>query len=511
MLVKTLQNFASQLLSMLISVGDRFLLTAVLLRVWPTDLFADWTTLLAWSGLLGLADAGFGIFVGNRLQKTMGVGDKVGFQRQVGTAAFIYALLALLMVGAAALLAVVESVSPFVSVHLLNSSEASLVLFWLGVLQAVQTAKSAFTQIYRAYGDYSRGVIIDSVSSLCIVVTALAVALGGAGPRVLALSYISAQLLFAWGILLTDLKRRYPTLRLWPVPPSVLELRDAIFAMRWYALTYAAPTMWLQAPVLLLSALGLSGPVVVTFVLHRTLVNFGRNFVVMLSMSAGVELTPHVHSGDTKTIERGITFLGRSVAAIGGVMAAGMLTFGGSLVQLWTGKSDLFDMATLFWLVLPAIVIAPAIPLFYLAHLADIPKQLAVVQVTQTVVAIALAAPLAAAFGAAGVAFAMAIGEIVSTGLVLPVLLKRRLGIAYWRHAIQCAPIALAALAWSGATGWAISFAIGTPDWTRLFACLAAWGAVTFLPIASLLMPASQQKRLKDAVRAFWVKRTKEA
>ena len=245
---------------------------------------------MAWSGLLSLADLGFGIFVGNRLQKALGVGDKVGFQRQVGTAAFIYALMALLMVAIAALLAVLESASPFVSIRSLNSSEASLVLFSLGVMQAVTTTKSAFTQIYRAYGEYSRGVIIDSVSSLCIVVAALAAALGGAGPRVLALTYILAQLVFAWGILLTDLKRRYPKLRLWPLPPSVLELRDAGLAMRWYALTYAAPTMWLQAPVLLLSALGLGGPVVVTFVLHRTLVNFGRNIVVMLSTSAGVEL-----------------------------------------------------------------------------------------------------------------------------------------------------------------------------------------------------------------------------
>ena len=206
--------------------------------------------------------------------------------------------------------------------------------------------------------------------------------------------------------------------------------------MRWYALTYAAPTMWLQAPVLLLSALGLGGPVVVTFVLHRTLVNFGRNFVVMLSTSAGVELAPHVHSGNTATIERGMTHLGRSVAAIGGVMAAGLLTFGASIIQLWTGKSDLFDMGTLIWLVVPAIVVAPAIPLVYLAHLADIPKQQAIGQVTQTVIAVALAAPLASGFGAAGVAFAMAAGEIVSIGLVLPILLTRRLGITYWRHAI---------------------------------------------------------------------------
>jgi len=511
MLGKTLQNFASQLLSLLISIGDRFLLTAVLLRMWPTDLFADWTTLMAWSGLLGLADLGFVIFVGNRLQKAFGLGDEVGFQRQVGTAAFIYVLLGLLVIVIAALLAAIESASPFISVRSLNSSEAALALFSLGVMQAVQTTKSAFTQIYRGRGEFSRGVIIDSVSTLCIVVSALAVAGCGAGPRVLALTYIASQLVFAWGILLTDLRRRYPNLRLWPLRPSVSELREAELAMRWYALTYALPTIWLQAPVLFLSAVGLGGPMVVTFVLHRTLVNFGRTFVVMLSTSVGVELTPHVHRGNTAMIERGITFVGKSVAAMGGVMAAGLLTFGASIVQLWTGKSDLFDMATLFWLVLPSIVVAPAIPLLYLAHLADIPKQQAIAQVTQTTVAIALAAPLAASFGAAGVAFAMAAGEVVSIGLVLPILLTRRLGIAYWRHAVQCIPIALAALVWGGAVGRVVGFAIGTHDLVRLIVCLAIWAAATLLPIASLLLPADQHKRLRDAARAFWLNRTKEA
>ena len=91
-----------------------------------------------------------------------------------------------------------SSASPFVSIRSLNSSEASLALFSLGVMQAVQTTKSAFTQIYRGCGEFSRGVIIDSVSTLCIVVTALAAALVGAGPRMLALTYIVAQLVFAW-------------------------------------------------------------------------------------------------------------------------------------------------------------------------------------------------------------------------------------------------------------------------------------------------------------------------
>ena len=110
------------------------------------------------------------------------------------------------MVVIAALLAVTELASPFLSVRSLTSSEASLALFSLGVIQAVQTTKSAFTQIYRGRGEFSRGIIIESVSTLCIILSALAAALGGAGPRMLALTYIAAQLVFAWGILLTDLE-----------------------------------------------------------------------------------------------------------------------------------------------------------------------------------------------------------------------------------------------------------------------------------------------------------------
>jgi hypothetical protein len=59
--------------------------------------------------------------------------------------------------------------------------------------------------------------------------------------------------------------------------------------------------------------------------------------------------------------------------------------------------------------------------------------------------------------------------------------------------------------------GRVVGFAIGTHDLVRLIVCLAIWAAATLLPIASLLLPADQHKRLRDAARAFWLNRTKEA
>lgn len=81
MLVKTIKNFASQIFGLLISIGDRFILAALLLRSWQTEMFADWTTILSVAALMGLADLGFVIFVGNRLQKAFAVGDENGFRR----------------------------------------------------------------------------------------------------------------------------------------------------------------------------------------------------------------------------------------------------------------------------------------------------------------------------------------------------------------------------------------------------------------------------------------------
>lgn len=511
MLTKILRNFASQIFGLLVSIGDRFLLTAILLRMWSTDLFADWTTLTAWSSLLGLADLGFVIFVGNRLQKAFSLGDDAGFQRQVGAGAFIYGAIGVMMLAAAAGGAALESVSPFLALRVLAPADASRTLLLLGTMQILHTSKSAFSTIYRGRGDFARGVLVDGVSALCIVCVALIAALAGAGPHVLALAYIASHLLFGWGVLLGDLRRRYPDLSFRPLPPTAAELRDAALSMRWYALTYALPTVWLQAPVLLLSALGLGGTVVVSFVLHRTLVNFGRTFVVMLSTSAGVELAPHVHAVNTAVIERGMAFAGRSVAAIGGAMAAGLLVFGARIVGLWTGKPDLFDMATQFWLVLPALVVAPAIPLLYLAHLADLPKQLATVQLMQTLIAVALAVPLAGAYGAAGVAFAFAAGEIASVGVLLPALLTKRLGIGYWRHAAQSLCIALAALAWSALVGWGIASWIGVTSLGALGGCFAMWAVAALVPIAYLLVPAAQQARLRQSAGAFRGKRKKEA
>jgi O-antigen/teichoic acid export membrane protein len=494
----TIRNFTSQFFGLLVSVADRFVLAAILLRAWPTDLVADWTTIMAVSSLLGLADLGFVIFVGNRLQRAFALKDGSAFQRLVGSATFIYGTLGILLLAVAVSLALIQANTHFLTIRRIDADQSGYILLFLGIAQCFHTAKSALTQIYRGRGEYARGVIIDGISMLCIVCSAIVAVLFGAHVYGLALLYVASNLLFGWGLLVLDLRHRFPEISLWPLRPNSSELLDAARAMRWYALSYALPNIWLQAPVLLLSAFGIGGISLVSFVMQRTLVNFGRTFAVMLSMSTGVQLASHVHAGNKELIEEGISATGRSVAAVGGAIAAALLVFGSSVLQMWTGKSNLFDPAMMAWLVASSILVAPAIPLLYLAHLADMPQPQALAQLVQTVVALSLAMSLANTSGASGVAFSLAAGETLGIGLVLPLLVTKRLGITYWRSCFWSLVIAIATFAWSGVVGVMILSSIGTQGTLRMCMSIAAWCPLTFAPILLVLLPARYYAQLKE-------------
>jgi O-antigen/teichoic acid export membrane protein len=496
MLAKVLLNFASQCLGLLVSIGDRVLLVALLLRLWQPEMFADWTTLLSITALLGLADLGFVVFVGNRLQKLFLGGDEEGFRRFVGTSVFIYGVLAFLMVVGASGFAYLLQRSPFLTIHALNLQEAAAALFLLGIAQALHTAKSAISQIYRGRGNFARGGVVDALSMTCVVSSAILATFFEPDVVQLAVVYVAAQIVFGWGILVVDLRKRYPELSLLPLLPRWLELRNFVLAMRWYALSYALPTIWLQAPVLLLNGLGIGGVAVVAFVVQRTLVSFCRTFSVMLSMAAGVELVVHVHANDTVRIEKGVQAVGRVVAGLAGAMMAGLLGFGSALVLLWTGKPFLFDSTVVFLLAVPAILVAPAIPLLYLAHLSDMPKPQVAAQIVQIGVAIVLCWLLAPTWGLAGVAFALAFGEVLGIGIVLPLLLNRRLRLAYWRHATICLLVAMGALAWSGTISVVVFAVLRTDTPGAALVGLVLWSLVTFGPILFFLLPRDQFMRL---------------
>ena len=500
MFVKTFWNFASQIMSFAVSFADRFVLVAILLRAWPIDLYSDWVMISACASLLGLCDLGFVIFLGNQLQKVFSQGDSPSFQRLLGFGLFIYIVLGTLLVGVVFALALLNYFYPFLSIRSLAPASAIWVFLLLGLVQIVHSTKSAITQIFRAHGDYARGSVIDSVASVVITASAIIAALLGAQPIVMALTYLCAHVVGGWGLLLTGIRWHYPYLRLRPVVPRASELREAGGAMKWYAFIYAAPSILLQVPVLLLSVLGLGGSALVVFVVHRSFVNFARTLIVMLSTAGGIELSPQVHIGNTSEVKRGITILGRIIAACGGALAVGLLYFGPATIRLWTGKADLFDPATMFWLLVPILAVAPAIPLLSLAQYAGLARPLAISNLAQIGVSIPVCLLFGKLYGASGIAFGLAVAESLAVGLLLPAMTTKHLQINYYRHWISCLAISAGALVWAGAVALAIGSVTGAQTPLMLFFAVSGWSALTFLPIGYLLLPAGQRSRLGDGL-----------
>ncbi len=147
------------------------------------------------------------------------------------------------------------------------------------------------------------------------------------------------------------------------------------------------------------------------------------------------------------------------------------------------------------WLAVPALFAAPAIPLVQLANLADLPKPLTISQATQTVLAMLLGMLLAQQYSSAGIAFSLAIAEVLAIGIQLPLLLQRYLGIRFVRYTVSVLAISLATMAWGRLVAFQLA-PIANLSAPMLILKMGLWVSITVLPLSALLSPALRNNRM---------------
>jgi hypothetical protein len=339
MLRKSARNLGSQIVSFAVTFGDRIILIGLLIRSWGAETFSDWVTLVAAAGLFSLAELGFQIQYGNRLSQAHARGDATAYARALSVGLFVYgALVAAFLIVLGAIFFTIDITRAF-RLSRLSHGAAALVFGTLGVAGILRVARAALSQIYRSRGEFHRGILVDSgVMGLTVCAAALA-AFCSAGPVVVALVYLGAEVAFGWGGMGLDITRRYPDLRLWPEVPRRAEWTEIRRTLGWYALLSGLPTAWLHVPVLVLGMLSLGGVGLVSFVVQRSLVNFSRTLSNMLSVAAGIELATLVHKEAYAELNFGVTILARLNAVLAGALAAGLLCFGPAVVAIWTGNA----------------------------------------------------------------------------------------------------------------------------------------------------------------------------
>jgi O-antigen/teichoic acid export membrane protein len=490
-------SFAAQLVSLLVSLADRMLIVGVLVRAWGTELYADWSLLLASAGILTLAELGLNIYFGNCWQRAYAGGRPGEFQRLLSIALACYMVLA----GVLALiaLAAVTGSDPTTALSLrrLDSAEAQAVSLVLAAFIISRIARGVMLQLYRGRGDFARGIIIDSLAQAITVLLVATAALNGAGVLHVALLYLTTDLAAGWLVMLIDIRRRYPDLRFVPALPARAEMTALRKELRWLAIIQGAPSAWLHVPVIALGFLTAAGSQIVAFVLLRTLVNFARQLVSMLSIAAGVELATLIHAGDRESAARQLKHLSLLSCVMTISVAVGLYIFGSPVLRLWTGRGELFDPWLLSWLLVAAVVSAPSMPLAAITMLGGNPRSGAIAALVQLGLGLSASVVAGHAFGVTGVAAGLAIGEIVALAIVLPMLAARPVvGVDWAAHLTRCIPPTLISGAWCAVVGFVVTSVVETGTLLMLLLSAGVWASIGAAPCLLLALDVEQRQAL---------------
>lgn len=487
-------NFSGQFAGMVVTFVDRVLFTGLLIRAWGVDLFSDWATLMAAAALLSIAEFGFQSLLGNMLVRAENRGRRGTFQRIFGIGLFFYLVLsALLVVLVAAAVLLADMAGPL---ELLATPDGDAAFLALALYQILRLARNAFSQPLRGKGQFYQLMWIDVRAMTAAVALSAAAVLLGADLLTVAFLYLAAELVVGEMWVVWLVRRKIPELVLRPAVPTRFELRSLAAQLPWYAWLTLSNSLMLHLPVLILAWLGLSGAMLIAFVVQRTLVNFGRTLANAASLALGIEITDLSGRISPELRRDGIRSLARFNLALATLLAAFLLAFGEEVVRIWTGEEELGSLALLFWLLLPLLATAPAIPLQILTFFGGRPRPQAVASVVQVSVGLVVAVLAGSAYGVVGVAFGVAMGEIAGISLVLPILAARYVEISYPRLAGECALFFLVAGAWAGGSAYAVLQLVPPTSPVSLAAGVALWAAAGGLPVAWIALPGAMRQRL---------------
>lgn len=495
---RSARNFSAQSAAFLVIILERIVLTGILIRAWGVDLYSDWVTITAATGMLVLGDLGFQTYLGTMLSRAQVRGRTRSLQRLAALGIFFYLCTAALLLAGLVLVVLLGDVRSLLNLH---GQGLAPVILLLGIQQTLKVSRSALVQIFRGMGDYHMLTWADVRTMATALAAAVVAVLLGAEPFLVAALYLVVELLVGIVVTALQVRRRYDGFGLIPRRPSRKEVRRAGGALRWYGVFQVVTYSVTNLPVLVIAWLGLSGPALVMFVVQRTLVNIARTVAGTMSQAAGVELALLFETADRRGYQMAVRSLARLNAAVAATVAAGLLVFGDSIVALWTGEPELGSTLLLLLLLLPLAALAPATPLQMLSIYTDRVRQQAIASGAQAVIAICGAAVLGWYFGILGVAAALALGEIIGIAILGPLLTARSLDIRYAALALGAWLTFAAGLLWSGLVAHGIETLLPGSGPANLGASILMWGLVGALPVLWLGLPVRVQKYLLQQLR----------
>lgn len=475
-----------------VSTIDRIILTGVMLRLWGTDRFSDWTTLTAATALLAVCELGFQVYLGNMLSRAHLRGRRRVFNRIVGWGITFYlGLFCLIVLGCGVLVLSTDLRTAFA----LRTMDGRWVFLLLALYQGMRLTRTSLTQVMRGRGELHLHLWTDVRVQVAIMAAVIAAMFLGASPVVVAAIYGATEIVIGTLWTIGAVRRRYPDVPIRPRAPGWAATQHTARNLGWYGTQTLVTNGMLNLPVLVAAWLGMTGPAVAAFVTQRTLVNFGRTLCSTLSMAAGVELANLSQTRADASYRTGVYALARFNAGFAALMTGGLIIFGNDIMAAWTGVPDLGSRVMLLTMLVPVAVMAPVVPLQMVSLYAGFPRPQAIGGIVQAVIGLVTCVVFGQWFGIVGVVAGVALGEVVGQGIVFPLLAARRLQVPFAGVVLSSLIVFVGGLAWSWGVGL-LAVRGGQDGLVGFLVALAVWGVLGALPVILACLPASVWRRL---------------
>ena len=500
--VRLLSSFSAQSASLLLRTLLQLILVPIFLRGWGAALYADWLLVFSTAGFLSVLDLGMQTYFGNALLSAWSRQQPLEYRRILGIALVLYA--AVLSTAVAVLVGIGLGLS-WSRVIATSTADEATVAWTFGLLAAstlVLILTGLLTAVYRARGDYGLSTATAAIAEVLRgLATCVVVGAGGSMVQA-AVAYLATAVAY-WIGALVDQKRRYGEIPLTLAFPDGREFLAACSHAARYFIAGFAPTVLLNAPVLMIGRLSPATGGVVAFVTLRTLTGLVRQIVHQLSHAVGGEIG-HRYAREDRTGTRQLLLTaGRLVSGVGGLLVGVVFVAAGPFLALWTRGQVIYDAWLCAAFLAAILATAPAQVAYMVFHYTNRPNVLVIAGGIQIVVAILLCLLLIGRYSVFGAAVGTGAAEFLSIGLLLPFAACRSVAYSTGRYLAGCLAVAGVAGAASVGIALALSRLMPVRTYIEIVSFGVVWSVLVAGPAFYLLLPRHLRHWLLDRGRAF--------
>jgi O-antigen/teichoic acid export membrane protein len=496
------QGLGAQGLSMILEIGQRFLLVPLYLLAWPMELYGEWLVIQAAAMLLPLADLGIMPYFSNAMAMAWARGDRVGFERLQRVAFGLYAVLLAVAVPAYVLAVVLIARAGGFGDGAMTGETRALVWLLLGLYHILVIPHGVLTGIYRARTSFALDMYAIVLKESAVLVAVVAALVAGASPVLVAAAHL-AMGVAVYAPIVAEQRRRYPDLRHGFALPTRAEFRSFVGHLGWFTVLPVGDRLIANGPILVLGLVA-SEAAVVVFSTLRILSGIIRTASERVSYLAGAEMANLFARGERERLVQLYLFTGRLAIGVAGFAAGALYAVAEPFLAVWTGGKVPYDDATLVALLAALVFGSHGHICYQLLRYTNRPRAVLPLVMARALTSLTFGGALATAYGPAGMAAGLTLSEVTLMGLLLPLRLHRVDGLPLWPFLGRNLLTVALAFGASLATAEVLVGLIGDRDLLHLVLVGVLWAALTVPPALFLLLDADHRAwLLSGAQRAL--------